>query len=171
MRSAVRGEHPNRAAISGSVSRVASWRTSPVRRSGTHALAARVSLECRPALELIARYGQAPDVLLYVDPPYLGATRSGCDGLRGGTRRYQHELLGDGEHRELLGVLLGCRAAVVLSGYPSALYDELLTGWDRAEFASGTGQSARGEWSQRTEVVWSNRPLGVQGALAFGDGS
>jgi len=131
----------------------------------------RVSLECRPALELIARYGQAPDVLLYVDPPYLGATRSGCDDLRGGTRRYQHELLGDGEHRELLGVLLGCRAAVVLSGYPSALYDELLTGWDRAEFASGTGQSARGEWSQRTEVVWSNRPLGVQGALAFGDGS
>ena len=130
-----------------------------------------VSLECRPAVEVIERYGQAPDVLLYVDPPYLGATRSGRDDPRGGTRRYQHELLGDGEHRELLGVLLGCRAAVVLSGYPSALYDELLTGWDRAEFASGTGQSARGEWSQRTEVVWSNRPLGVQGALAFGDGS
>lgn len=130
---------------------------------------ARVSLECRPALELIAGYGQAPDVLLYVDPPYLGVTRSGRDAPRGGTRRYQHEMLGDGEHRDLLDALLVCRAAVVLSGYPSALYDESLTGWDRAAFASGTGQSARSEWSQRTEVVWSNRPLGDQLGLFDGE--
>src|SRR6266545_4659388 len=35
-----------------------------------------VSLECRPALELIERYRVEPDVLLYVDPPYLGTTRT-----------------------------------------------------------------------------------------------
>lgn len=34
-----------------------------------------VTLECRPALELIDRYGSSPDVLLYLDPPYLGSTR------------------------------------------------------------------------------------------------
>jgi DNA adenine methylase len=34
-----------------------------------------VSLECMPALDLIAKYGAEPDVLLYVDPPYLGTTR------------------------------------------------------------------------------------------------
>lgn len=121
-----------------------------------------VSLECRPALELIERYGSAPDALLYVDPPYLASSRSTPDDSRRGTQRYRHEMLGEEEHAELLVALLDCRAAVVLSGYPSALYDELLTGWHRREFAAGTGQSARGEWSVRTEVLWSNRPLGDQ---------
>lgn len=126
----------------------------------------RVSLECRPALDLIARYGSSPDVLLYVDPPYLASTRSASDGgLRSGTRRYEHEMLTEAEHRDLLAALLGCRAAVVLSGYPSGLYDGLLAGWDRREFTAGTGQSARGEWSVRTEVLWSNRPLQTQGSL------
>jgi DNA adenine methylase len=37
----------------------------------------RVSLESRPALELIRSYGHVPGVLLYADPPYLGSTRSG----------------------------------------------------------------------------------------------
>lgn len=31
-----------------------------------------VSLECRPALDVIADYGRHEDVLLYCDPPYLG---------------------------------------------------------------------------------------------------
>ncbi|HEY0643687.1 MAG TPA: DNA adenine methylase, partial [Nocardioides sp.] len=35
-----------------------------------------VSLECRPALEVIRKYGARPEVLLYVDPPYLGSTRA-----------------------------------------------------------------------------------------------
>lgn len=118
-----------------------------------------VSLECRPALELIGRYGQAPGVLLYVDPPYLGAARCGRDDPRQGTRRYRHEMLADGEHRELAIALAECRASVVVSGYPSALYDDLYDGWFRAQFTTGTGQSARGEWSTRTEVLWSNRPL------------
>lgn len=123
----------------------------------------RVSLECRPALDVIATYGQHPDVLLYVDPPYLGSTRGG--GTRGGTSRYAHEMLGEDEHRDLAEALLGCAAAVVLSGYPSALYSDLYEGWDRVEFAAGTGQSSRGERSTRTEVVWSNRPLNHQRGL------
>ena len=32
---------------------------------------------------------------------------------------------------ELLEVLLGCRSAVVLSGYASPLYDDLLCTWSR----------------------------------------
>jgi DNA adenine methylase len=123
-----------------------------------------VSLECRPALEIVERYGREPEVLLYVDPPYLGTSRATGNDPRGGTHRYRHEMLGAFEHRELAEALLGCTAAVVLSGYPSPLYDDLFASWHRAEFAAGTGQSARGEWSSRTEVVWSNRPLtGVPG--------
>jgi DNA adenine methylase len=109
-----------------------------------------VSLECRPALEVIAKYGADADVLLYVDPPYLGSTR-------GGDRAYRHELMADDEHRELAAALRACNAGVVLSGYASDLYDvELYPDWSRAAFPSGTGQGGDG-WSNRTEVLWCNR--------------
>lgn len=124
-----------------------------------------VSLECRPALEVIDTYGREADVLLYVDPPYLGSSRSFAGDPRSGTSRYMNEMLGEDDHRELAAALAGCHASVVLSGYPSALYDELYHDWHRTEFATGTGQSARGEWSTRTEVLWSNRPLGQQPML------
>jgi DNA adenine methylase len=109
---------------------------------------ARVSLECRPALDLIDTYGRHKDVLLYVDPPYLGSTRA---------RNYRHEMGGEAEHRELAAALAECRAAVVLSGYHSPLYDELYDGWHYAELDTYTGQ-ATGE-QNRVEVLWSNRPF------------
>jgi DNA adenine methylase len=116
-----------------------------------------VSLECRPALEVIEWYGRSPNVLLYIDPPYLGSTRaSDC---------YRHEMTGDDDHRTLARALRACQASVVLSGYPSDLYDlELYPDWHRVEFASGTGQNAE-TWANRTEVLWSNRPLGHQRQL------
>jgi DNA adenine methylase len=111
-----------------------------------------VSLECRPALEIVQRYGACADVCLYVDPPYLGSTRPGGPS-------YRHELLTDDEHRELGETLRACKAAVVLSGYPSDLYDrELYPDWHRTTFQAGTGQGSDG-WSNRTEVLWSNRPF------------
>jgi DNA adenine methylase len=118
-----------------------------------------VSLDCLPALDVIAKYGAQPDVLLYVDPPYLGSTRGtwGNDG-------YRHEMRSPDEHRELAAALHDCKSSVVLSGYPSDLYDqELYPDWHRRAFAASTGQG--GTWSDRTEVLWSNRPIGRQMAL------
>lgn len=112
-----------------------------------------VTLENRPALELINKYGADPDVLLYVDPPYLGSTRGQGDSA------YRHEMRGEASHRELAEALRACRASVVLSGYASDLYDDELypaPDWFRVEFTSGTGQGGDG-WSNRTEVLWINR--------------
>lgn len=110
-----------------------------------------VTLECRPALELIEKYGAHPDVLLYVDPPYLGSTRGSYD------KSYRHEMRADESHCELAEALRSCRASVVLSGYASDLYDlELYPDWWRVAFPSGTGQGGEG-WSNRTEVLWINR--------------
>lgn len=114
-----------------------------------------VSLECKPALEVIAAYGAQPGCLLFVDPPYLGATRG---------KNYRHEMASEAEHRELAQALWDCSAAVVLSGYPSPLYDELYEGWHREQLGAWTGNGNAGT-RNRTEVLWSNRPLGRQGAL------
>ncbi len=107
-----------------------------------------VSLECRPALDLIrGSYGACPGVCLYVDPPYLGSTR------RSG--KYQTDMTATTEHEDLLHALVACKAAVVLSGYASPLYDAALAGWSRVEVATTTGQG--GNRQARTEVLWCNR--------------
>ena len=114
-----------------------------------------VSLEALPALDIIRRYGHSPDVLLYLDPPYLSSTRN--------SSKYRQEMGGEADHRELAEAARSCRASVVLSGYRSPLYDDLYGDWHRAEISTATGQG--GTWSARTEVLWSNRPLARQGSL------
>ena len=104
-----------------------------------------VSLEARPGLEIIANYGAADDVLLYVDPPYLGSTR----GVN-----YHLEMTSVQGHTDLAGALLNCRSAVVISGYASPLYEELYTHWHRHEIRTSSGNAHD---RTRTEVVWSNR--------------
>jgi DNA adenine methylase len=115
-----------------------------------------VSLECMDALELIEGYGRHPETLVYADPPYLGSLRSLNKGRCRGPD-YPHELRTDDEHRDLLEALLGCRSAVVLSGYASPLYDDMLGAWSRREIATQTGNG--GTDRLRSEVLWSNRPF------------
>jgi DNA adenine methylase len=108
-----------------------------------------VSLECRPALDVIAAYGSKRKTLLYVDPPYLGSVRE---------RNYRHEMQEASSHRALAEALHQCAATVVVSGYASDLYDqELYAGWHRCELDSATSQG--GLWKDRVEVLWSNRPF------------
>lgn len=124
---------------------------------------ARVSLECRPALDVIADYGHHTKVLLYVDPPYLATTRTKpSPGRHNG---YLHDMPAETDHTRLLDALQACRAQVVVSGYPSALYDTRLSGWDRVEIPTSTGQG--GVWSARTEVLWCNRPPARAHALTL----
>lgn len=108
-----------------------------------------VSLECKPAIDVVRAYGADPQALLYLDPPYLGSTRTG------NTNGYAVEMSGDAAHVELAEVLADCKAAVLLSGYPSPLYDRLYAGWNRHDQAAWTGQGNKR--AERTEVVWCNR--------------
>lgn len=109
-----------------------------------------VQLECRPALEIIANYGEHPGVLIYADPPYLRSTRA--------SRQYGVEMSSDEEHEALADALKSCQAAVVLSGYHSTLYDRLYGDWCRVEIPAIAGNGAAGNRG-RTEVLWSNRPF------------
>lgn len=107
-----------------------------------------VSLECKPASDVIAAYGRDRDTLLYVDPPYLGSTRPN------NTNGYAVELNSEPQHAELAESLHECKATVMLSGYPSELYDRLYADWRRVDLSAWTGQGNRR--AARTEVVWLN---------------
>jgi DNA adenine methylase len=105
-----------------------------------------VTLECKPALEIIERYGGCPDTLIYADPPYLGTVRGS---------NYRMEMTSPRQHRELFDALNDCRATVVLSGYRSDLYDGMYAEWFRHEMTASTTQG-NGD-HRRVEVLWSNR--------------
>ncbi|MGH2503443.1 MAG: DNA adenine methylase [Ktedonobacterales bacterium] len=121
-------------------STTALWQKLPTRLLEAVARLQQAEIECLPALEVIARHQHA-HVLLYVDPPYVLATR-------GRRRLYEHEL-SDAEHEALLAALNAHPGPVILSGYAHPLYDERLAHWTRDEapaVAEGGGR--------RTEVLW-----------------
>lgn len=108
-----------------------------------------VLIENHDALKVIAAH-DTPRTLFYVDPPYVHATRE-VHAARG--RYYEHEMT-DADHERLLEVLRGVDGMVVLSGYPCALYDDALAGWQRHETEARIA-AARGT-KIKTEVVWLN---------------
>lgn len=121
----------------------------------------RVSLECRPALEVIASY-DGPGVLFYVDPPYMHSTRSPKRTRTAPSNGYAHEL-NDADHVALLDVLLAVTGYVVLSGYTNELYDERLKGWTRL-VRDTHADGAR----DRTEVLWINPAAAMADGLFAG---
>jgi DNA adenine methylase len=114
-----------------------------------------VVIEQKPAIEVIEKY-DGTDVLFFVDPPYVHETRVRVDAGRG----YHFEMTDD-QHRELAEVLHRVKGAVVLSGYPCPLYDELFGDWERREKTGPFADGAR----ERTEVLWLRNV--DHGLLAF----
>jgi len=118
----------------------------------------RVVVDNRDACETIARY-DGPSVAMYLDPPYLAETRSGLATRSGGD--YGHDTNTEADHRAIAEALAGVRATVLVSGYPSALYDELYDGWHRVErpVSHPTSNRPGRQGRHGVEVVWSNRPI------------
>ncbi len=83
--------------------------------------------------------------LLYCDPPYLHSTRTS-----GRRYRFDYE---EEDHINLLSLLKRLPCSIILSGYPSALYDELLEGWRYMEL------QVMNQAGVRTEKLWFNFPL------------
>jgi site-specific DNA-adenine methylase len=106
--------------------------------------------QCDYAVELVhgcahrflADFDYRGQELVYCDPPYLHATRTS-------QRRYRFEYE-ERDHIELLRRLKGLPCRVILSGYPSALYDEWLAGW------RSLSVQVMNQGGVRTEKVWFN---------------
>jgi DNA adenine methylase len=90
----------------------------------------------------LREYHFAGSELIYCDPPYLLETRSS-------KRRYRHDYSRQ-DHVELLELLKSLPCRVILSGYPCALYDDLLESWHCVQLQAMT-------WGgPRTEKLWYN---------------
>ena len=116
----------------------------------------RVSIENRDAVEMIEDYGSESSVCIYADPPYLGSTRAANYGV---------EMLEDELHVRFGEACNNAKAAVVVSGYASPLYEDIFAGWHRMELKAPTRLSGT---AAENEVLWSNRPFATQTAFDFG---
>lgn len=103
-----------------------------------------VVIENRDAARVIETHDRH-DTLFYVDPPYL-------PDVRNTKHEYAHEM-GLEDHRSLAEQLRTVEGMVVISGYPSELYDQdLYPDWHRIE-REALADGAR----ERTEVLWMNK--------------
>lgn len=100
-----------------------------------------VQIENQDATILIQRYNR-DDCLIYADPPYLLSTRT--------KRHYAHEMKNN-EHEELLKSLNSHKGFVLLSGYDSNLYNDLLPGWRKISKMATTEAA-----TLKQEVLWMN---------------
>jgi hypothetical protein len=96
-------------------------------------------------IDFLACYPFAGNELVYCDPPYVMATRSG-------RRLYRCEMA-DAEHQRLLRVLQDLPCAAMISGYWSEMYAEALAGWNSVTYDAMTRAG-----KQKTEWLWFNFP-------------
>ena len=94
------------------------------------------------AHRFLAEYPFTGRELVYSDPPYLTATRSS-------QRRYRYDYA-ERDHIELLECLQQLPCPVILSGYPSVLYEEQLGAWQTLEL------QVMNQAGVRTEKLWFN---------------
>lgn len=105
-------------------------------------LSPQVELICGRAEEFLCRYHFQGDELLYVDPPYLPATRNQ-------QRIYRHEY-SEADHERLLTLLVTLPCMVIVSGYASPVYDQMLEDWGKRTFHAKTHTDVR------VETLWFN---------------
>ena len=94
------------------------------------------------AHRFLAEYPFTGRELVYSDPPYLQHTRTS-------PRRYRFDYQ-ERDHIELLTLLGRLPCPVILSGYPSVLYDEWLVDWQALEL------QVMNQAGVRTEKLWFN---------------
>jgi DNA adenine methylase len=94
------------------------------------------------AVDFLTSQRLGGDELVYCDPPYLPSTRRRA-------RVYRHDYR-ESDHVRLLETLQKLPCRVVVSGYPSDLYDESLCGWHFKTFP------AKAHDGIRQEKIWFN---------------
>lgn len=94
-------------------------------------------------VQFLSRTLQRPDlgrVVVYCDPPYLGASRRNPKAV------YRHEMLDESSHRVFLDTVNLLNVDCLVSCYPHPLYAQQLAHWQRVEFTAQTRRGPATEW-------------------------
>ena len=126
--------------------RMKNWRSVGERVMGLMRRLDNVFIEEADALELIPKWADNPDCLIYLDPPYT-------TDVRGGT--YSTDVTDD-HHTALAEAVRDANAWVMLSGYDNPAYGDLFPGWHK-DYRHTLVGGATGPRSDRVEVIWTNR--------------
>lgn len=107
-----------------------------------------VQIENSDAVELTEKYNRE-DCLIYADPPYLLETRT--------KRHYANEMSIE-QHESLLLALNNHSGFVMLSGYDSDMYNDILDGWTKK-----TKMATTEAGNKKQEVLWLNPRISESG--------
>ena len=102
-----------------------------------------------PAIEVIEKW-DSENTLIYCDPPYVHETRASNS-----RDLYGVELTAD-DHRLLAKTLNRCKSKVILSGYPSPLYNELYGSWRQEKMEIANHSASGASKAIKEETLWMN---------------
>jgi DNA adenine methylase len=113
-----------------------------------------VIIESKDLLKVCKQWDSL-DTLIYLDPPYLPETRITTDD-------YDHEMSIDDHMRILDWCVNEAKGMIIISGYYSQLYADLLesNGWIRVDiqtYCKISRSNGKGFESARTECIWYNQ--------------
>ena len=133
----------------GMESRVSRWNNLPERLAQVAERLRCVRIENRDARELLEMFLERPATLIYLDPPYFV--------------KREHKYIIDANdrsfHEELLTLCCKAKCMILLSGYDTSLYNDILSskkGWERRMIRTHTRDTTGKDYA-RTEVLWLNR--------------
>jgi DNA adenine methylase len=133
----------------GAEARVSRWNNLPERLAKVAERIRHVRIENRDARDLLKMFLKRPATLVYLDPPYFV--------------KREHEYVIDANdrefHKELLALCQKAKCMIMLSGYDTPLYNEMLLpkdGWARRVIETHTRDTSGKDYA-RAEVLWLNR--------------
>jgi DNA adenine methylase len=135
----------------GKEARVNRWYKLPIRLANVVERLRGIRVENRDACSLIEMFAYRPATLIYLDPPYYTKRDHGYI-IDANNRKF---------HERLLEGCLKAKCMILISGYESDLYSEILTkkkGWSKSTIETYT-RDTNGNNYARDEILWMNHPF------------
>lgn len=112
-----------------------------------HDRLSRVIVSNTDGIEIIKRYKDQSDVLIYCDPPYEQTTRSDA--------RYKIDMTTE-QHIQFLDAVINSKSKIIISGYECELYDKLVENrFEMIQFKVNTIDTKFNP-KTKTETLWRN---------------